>query len=118
MQAITTKYLPQTNYRQSRIKATCEAGTLALPWNYSMNVEDNHHACAVALTVKLNWIDPHYGTLLSGGMAGNLGYCHVFSKESQLAESVMDWVKTPGNHGGNPYRHPFVKIAERILGVE
>ncbi len=32
-----------------------------------------------------------------------------------LCESVMHWVKTPGNHGGNPYGHDFVKVAERML---
>lgn len=32
-----------------------------------------------------------------------------------LCECVMHWVKTPGNHGGNPHCHDFVKVAERML---
>ena len=117
MQAITTKFLCCTNYRESRIKATCEAGSLTLGYDHGLNEEENHHACAVALTVKLGWDTPHYGKLITGGIAG-AGYCHVFSREIDLASQVMGWVKTPGDHGGNPYRHQFVKTAERILGME
>lgn len=33
MQAIQTKYLPATNYRGSRIKATCERGSLTIGYS-------------------------------------------------------------------------------------
>lgn len=42
MQAIITKYLPATNHKGSRIKATCERGSIILPWDDELNEEDNH----------------------------------------------------------------------------
>ena len=30
----------------------------------------------------------------------------------ELAEAVLDWARTPGNHGGNPYCHRFVRLAD------
>ena len=32
-----------------------------------------------------------------------------------LAESIREWVVTPGNHGGNPYRHQFARTATELL---
>lgn len=32
-----------------------------------------------------------------------------------LAEQVLEWARTPGNHGGNPYVLPFVATAEKII---
>ena len=37
-QSITTKYLPPTNSRGSRIKATCEAGSVTIPYAYERSV--------------------------------------------------------------------------------
>ena len=54
-QAITTKYLGPTNHRGSRVKATCDAGSLTVPWDYALNVEDNHAAAVNALAAKLDW---------------------------------------------------------------
>jgi hypothetical protein len=31
-----------------------------------------------------------------------------------LAKAVLEWAKTPGDHGGNPYCKPFVKLAREI----
>lgn len=33
----------------------------------------------------------------------------------ELAREVLDWAKTPGNHGGNPYAHKFVQMAEEMV---
>lgn len=55
MQAITTKYIPCTDRRPSRVKATCDAGSVVVAWDHSMNVDENHHAAAVALQTKLGW---------------------------------------------------------------
>ena len=84
MQAIITKYLGCTDKLGSRVKAICEAGRLTMPWDDSLNIEENHHAAAVALAHKLGWDTEFYGDLISGGMAGS-GYCHVFSRETKLA---------------------------------
>ena len=53
MQAIETKYHGSTNHRPSRISANCVSGKITIPWNYGMNVWDNHVAAANALCDKL-----------------------------------------------------------------
>jgi hypothetical protein len=35
----------------------------------------------------------------------------------KLARLVMDWARTPGDHGGNPHCKEFVRLASRMLGV-
>lgn len=32
--------------------------------------------------------------------------------------AAVDWAKTPGEHGGNPYCKEFVKLARRALGED
>ncbi len=34
----------------------------------------------------------------------------------RLADAVLEWARTPGNHGGNPYMEDFVKLAMRAKG--
>jgi hypothetical protein len=78
MQAITTKYLPPTNRRISRVKAQCEAGAIVLNWDNALNVDENHAAAANALRDKLGWNSNNYGQLIGGAMVGG-GYCFVFT---------------------------------------
>jgi len=54
-QAITTKYFGPTNTRGSRVKASCEAGSLTVSWDYALGIEDNHKAAAAALIRQLGW---------------------------------------------------------------
>ena len=75
-QAITTKYLGPSNVRGARVKATCEARTIILPWNHALNVDDNHRAAARKLAELLEWNGTWYG----GAPAGN-GYCFVLADE-------------------------------------
>jgi hypothetical protein len=35
-----------------------------------------------------------------------------------VARAVVEWAKTPGNHGGNPYQHEFVRLAMAALGQQ
>jgi len=35
-----------------------------------------------------------------------------------LAHAVLEWARTPGDHGGNPYCKPFVRLARVLLGDE
>lgn len=69
MQAIQTKYLAPTNSRGSRFKATCWAGSITVPYDYSVNVEPNHLQAAMALCVKLGWVAPEYGRMAGGTLA-------------------------------------------------
>jgi hypothetical protein len=71
-QTITTKYLSATNILGTRVKASAEAGSVTLPWNYELNVAENHAAVARALARKFHW-DGHY---VAGGYHG--GYHFVW----------------------------------------
>lgn len=54
-QAITTKYLSATNHRGERVKATAQAGSVTVSWDYELNTEANHKAAAKALSDKMGW---------------------------------------------------------------
>lgn len=73
MQAIETKYLPYTNTKPSRIKASCDAGTIIVSWDYGLNIEENHIAAALQLANKLGWDKEFISGELSSG-----NYAHVF----------------------------------------
>lgn len=51
-QTITTKVIPCTNTRPTRIKATCDAGSVTLSYNYGGY--EHEHAVRM-LCEKLNW---------------------------------------------------------------
>jgi hypothetical protein len=72
-QAITTKYLPPTNFKGSRIKASCAAGSITLQLDHALNTEDNHAKAAKALANKFKWT----GNWFMGGMPDDSGYCFV-----------------------------------------
>jgi hypothetical protein len=37
-------------------------------------------------------------------------------REAEAAsQAVLEWARTPGNHGGNPYCHDFVKQAQNVV---
>lgn len=77
MQAIHTKYLPATNTRGSRIKATCEAGSLTIDYPHDLNGQACHRRAAEALVARLGW---QYGPLLCGCLPDG-SYCFVFDVE-------------------------------------
>lgn len=81
MQAIVTKFLGPTNVRGSRVKATCEAGSVTLSWDHALNSEGNHDAAAKALAHKLGWDKGWHGELVGGGLPDTTGNCYVFVKE-------------------------------------
>ena len=66
MQAITTKFIPPTNFRGSRIKAQCDAGSLVVSWNYALDPDANHDAACAALAKRLGW--DTYGPWIGGGL--------------------------------------------------
>jgi len=64
MQAITTKYLPATNTKPSRYKATSASGlSVTLSTDHSLDSDGNHEAAAQALCAKMGW----HGRLIHGG---------------------------------------------------
>jgi len=79
MQAIVTKYLAPTNFKGTRVKAECAAGSLVMQWEYELGVEGNHYAVAECLQVNLGWVGKDYG-VLKGGTMKNGDYCWVMVK--------------------------------------
>jgi hypothetical protein len=71
-QAIQTKFLGPTNFRGARVKATADAGSITLSWDYGLGVEGNHRAAAVALANHYGWPTDMVGGGLPGG-----GYAFV-----------------------------------------
>ena len=51
-QAIHTRYMGPTNTKGGRIKATAWAGSVTVPYDHALNVEDNHRAAAGALLAE------------------------------------------------------------------
>lgn len=76
-QAIITKYFGATNTRPSKVKATAEAGTVSLSWDYELDTEGNHIAAARALAEKYG--DGWSGAWFGGGTKD--GYVFVNAKE-------------------------------------
>ena len=76
MQAILTKYIPASSTKGSRIKATCEAGSLYIPYPHELSGQAVYRAAAEALVKKLGWSD--CGPLLGGGIAKSQ-YVFVFN---------------------------------------
>ena len=73
-QAIRTRYFGPTNYRGSRIKASCEAGQVTVPYDQGINLSENHIAAADALLAKLGWNER---SSIESGMLGNMDGAHV-----------------------------------------
>lgn len=81
MQAIQTKYLGPTDTRGSRIRAVCEAGSVTVGYDHSLNAEGNHKAAAKALCEKLGWIPvpgQNKHTLPTSGVLKDGSWVHVF----------------------------------------
>lgn len=83
MQAIKTKYLPATNTKGSRIKASCEAGNIIVPFNYSLSGAELHRFTAFKLINKLDWHPTHVHT-------GESNDCYVHVLEYQKPEDSID----------------------------
>jgi len=82
MQAIVAKFLPATNTKGSRIKATAEAGSVTIGYPHELGQgQPAHRAAAQALADKFKW--PH--KYLGAALPNNAGYVfvpvHVWSEE-------------------------------------
>ena len=70
---ITTKFIPPTNSRGSRIKASCQCGSVTVGYDYSLSIDEAHAVATKALLEKfsLDW-----GNVWSVG-ANDSGYVFV-----------------------------------------
>lgn len=80
MQAITTKFIGASNNRGARYKASCDAGSVTVESDHSLNSEENHIRVARMLITKLEWFHDDsrgdtYGKWFHGGTKN--GYVFV-----------------------------------------
>jgi hypothetical protein len=54
-QAITTVFLGPTDHRDPRVKATCQAGSITVNWDDSLDMIENHAVAAAMVAVSLEW---------------------------------------------------------------
>jgi hypothetical protein len=79
MQAIETRYFGPTGFLGSRVKATCEAGSVTLGWDDAKDSIGNHDAAARALILRFGWNDAKRGAWYRGAPKGSRGYIYVCS---------------------------------------
>lgn len=106
MQAITTKYLPPTQTKPGRVKATAEAGSVIVSWQDEIDIAPNHMLAALALSEKFGWIGPQYGRLIQGELPGG-GFVHVSDGPGALTSEDMqgekiEFKKVRHDVNGNP----------------
>lgn len=78
---ITTKFMPVTNHRGSRIKASDgDRNSVTLSYDHALDSTENHDAAARELCRKMDW----HGKLARGGH--QTGYTYVFVTTSELLE--------------------------------
>jgi hypothetical protein len=93
MQAIITKFIGPTNTRGSRIKATCEAGHITIPYPHAENTGTAHRMAAQALVDKLGWTTTNYGPLVGGGTPDGTGYAFVFALHDHTCPTTWYWAE-------------------------
>lgn len=74
-QAITVKYLGATNTKPSRFKATADAGSVIVSYDYEHDAKQNARIAAETLAAKYGW--PNAEKLV-GGQTHNGDYVFVF----------------------------------------
>ena len=72
MQAIVTKFLPATNFKGSRLKASCDRGSVIIPYPDELPMgEACHRSAASALVARFLAEDvKNYGTTVAGACSG------------------------------------------------
>ena len=80
MQTINVKYLPATNTKGTRIKASCEGGSITISRDYGSNIEQDYMEAAKQLKSKLFWT----GTMVGGHTKD--GMVFVFDDEQYIVE--------------------------------
>lgn len=90
-QAIVTKYIGPTNSRGARVKATAQAGSVTVPWDYSLSVDDNHARTALRLADKFGW----RGRWIAGALPDGTSNCYTMSQPTNGEEGVDAIVSHP-----------------------
>lgn len=120
MQAIMTKYLPATDTKPARIKASCSAGSVTIPYDDGKDSACSHEAAAKALCEKLGWVPSikNHHTPLSSGQLPDGRWVHTFIPEEyhKAAQAVFEVRRAmiEGNLWGNPYCKPWGKMVSSL----
>lgn len=108
MQAIHTKILPATNTKGTRIKATCQAGSITIGYHSVdeggiFSEDDRHRAVARMLQKKLGWTSDvgRYGEIVTGCLPDGT-YCHVLTEAVTHIRNIREAVRR-GENNGNPW---------------
>lgn len=114
--AITTKYLPYTNTKPSRIKAFDGDGhSVTIPYDSNepgasgFCIEDRHRAAAVKLCEKMDWDHTH----LVGGGTGK-GYVWVWDDDGVRAKTLREIARALKLQDGVKNPHSNVNYAYEL----
>lgn len=77
MQAIQVKFLAPTNSRGARLKATCDAGSVTIPFPCELSGINASREAAQTLCNKLGWVAPTYPPMVGGSLPDGSD-CFVF----------------------------------------
>lgn len=84
-QAIVTKYFGPTSNRGSRVKATADAGSAVVTWDYELGAYENHERAAFALASSMGWVTTEPKTLevfrkmyACGGLPSSMAQSYVW----------------------------------------
>ena len=109
MKAIETKYIPASDTKPSRIKATAEGGhSLTVGYSHELNDADAHRYAAELLQQKLKWP----GRLIGGVTKSGYAFCFV-QGDAELWSALTDVINL--YHG---YNDPRMHRLMHLLGVE
>lgn len=86
-QAIVVKYLPCTNTRGSRWKATAKAGSVTLPYDHSLSADDGALACATALADQYGWLA--HCDLVGGTLPNNYRVFVLVEKSALKSDGLI-----------------------------
>lgn len=92
VKAITTKYVPYTNTKPARIKATDNDGHTVIVSYDKMsdgvnNLDEIHRNAAIELCKKMGWDHEH---LVTGYLGEKAGFAHVWDDEGKRAKAMKD----------------------------
>ena len=64
IQTIRARSFAQTERQGRRVKASCEGGSVTLPWDHAQDDRGNYEAAAKALLKKMKWSGTWIGARL------------------------------------------------------
>ena len=83
MQGIVTRFAGPTDHSGARIIVTAQKGRIVVPWDYSLDVAQNHRAACLAALLKWDW----RGQWVGGSTPDDTGY--MFAP----VPSQVEWAK-------------------------